>query len=91
LDLLNNLFYQGQGGELSDLCNKVQPLIEESGTPRQRILFYHRLAMKDFLEHRHRVSTETMARLRTTFREVLDTNDRYLVAMWQFGLGSCLL
>lgn len=91
LDLLNSLFYQGQVGAVISLSEQLQPLIEEAGTAAQRILFYYRLAMKDVLQHRHRASTVTIANLRAALPDVLETKDRYLIGLWQFGLGSCLL
>jgi hypothetical protein len=47
--------------------------------------------MKDSLEHRQQVSTETITNLRTALQYVVEANDPYLIGMWQFSLGSCLL
>lgn len=91
LDLLHSLFYQGQTAKMTDLAIRLQPLMEQAGTSRQKIVFYYRLAMKELLEHRQQASPETITNMRETLQYVLETDDPYLISLWQFGLGSCLL
>jgi tetratricopeptide (TPR) repeat protein len=73
------------------LAEKVQPAVEQYGTPVQRARFFQVLVLTAWGRERHRPSEGTLASAQALLTASQETDDAGLIGMSQFMLGyACL-
>lgn len=84
-------YYVNQWRELEALSEQVRPVIEERGTPAQRVEFLNRLVQIVFRRERYRVTDEAVAHRRTALQIVADLGDARAMPNAHFAYGFALL
>jgi tetratricopeptide (TPR) repeat protein len=76
--------------EMSRVLEKMQPIVEEYGTPAQQAQFFLTTAVRNMARDRYIVSEETVAKFRSALPAVQQTGNLSLIGFARFGLGASL-
>lgn len=86
------LFYwQNQKTEMVTLAEKIQPILEQSGTPDQRATFSNCLSMIGFRRERYLLSQETIGHAFNAVSASQESENLNLKSWSHFGLGFSYL
>ncbi|HZR44088.1 MAG TPA: BTAD domain-containing putative transcriptional regulator, partial [Ktedonobacteraceae bacterium] len=77
--------------EFAAMIEKVQPVVEQYGTPQQRGQLFLATVVRDTYGPRFVVSEETVARVRKMLAVALRTGDKDAIGFVGMSLGICLL
>lgn len=76
--------------EMTEVIEKMQPIVEQYGTQRQRAQFFLCTAARNMARDRARVSEETITQFRSALQAVQQTRNRSFIGFARYGLGSAL-
>jgi tetratricopeptide (TPR) repeat protein len=84
-------YFRGEVGELNELVEKIQPIVEERGTPLQRAEFFVRLVMANNRRDRFIVSKQTLAFSQAYLEAAQESGSFHKITHARFVLGFNLL
>jgi DNA-binding SARP family transcriptional activator len=87
LSLMDALYHQFRLGTMTDLRERIEPLLDEVGTPRQRLIYAARLGQISLLLHRSRLPAESLALAQESVGYAQELGDIRLVARHQYYVG----
>jgi DNA-binding SARP family transcriptional activator len=76
--------------EMSEMLEKIQPIVDQYGTVAQQAQFFLSAAARNLARDRPEVSEETIAQFRSALSAVQQTENTSLVGFARFGLGRTL-
>jgi tetratricopeptide (TPR) repeat protein len=88
---LTLLYFQARLGEMEELCRRMEPVVEEHASARQKVSFLQRHGMLEFRQSRYVPSQTVLDEERTALRWAQRTQDRALILSVEFGLRFALL
>jgi len=84
-------YWKGKVGELTELVEKVRPVVEQHGTPVQRVRFFLELVVVNNRRDRFIVSEQTLAYSRAYLEGAQESGSLHSIAHARFVLGFNLL
>jgi tetratricopeptide (TPR) repeat protein len=91
LERTNVHYFQGEVGKLTELVEKIRPVVEQHGTPVQRADFFLRLVLANNRRDRFVVSEQTLAYSRAYLEAAQESGSLPSIAHARFVLGFNLL
>ena len=76
--------------EMTEVIEKMQPIVEQYGTQVQRAQFFLCTAARNMVRDRARVSEETVTQFRSALQAVQQTKNRNFIGFARYGLGRAL-
>lgn len=76
--------------EMTEVIEKMQPIVEQYGTETQRAQFFLSTAARNMARDRTQVSEETVAQFRSALQAVQKTRNTSLIGFARYGLGRTL-
>jgi tetratricopeptide (TPR) repeat protein len=84
-------YWLGQTAESDELRARLQPAVEQYGTPGQRALYAQNMAWIEFRRNRHVATAETVALNKAVLAAQIEAGNQAAVPAAQFGFGFALL
>jgi tetratricopeptide (TPR) repeat protein len=91
LERTNVHYFQGEVGELTELVEKIRPVVEQHSTPLQRVDFFLTLILANNRRDRFIVSEQTLAYSRAYLEAAQESGSLSRIAHARFVLGFNLL
>jgi len=91
LERINVHYFQGETRELTELVEKIQPVVEQYGAPLQRVDFFLTLILANNRRDRFIVSEQTLAHSRAYLEAAHESGSLLSVAHARLVLGFNLL
>lgn len=76
--------------EMTEMIEKIQPIVEQYGTAAQQAQFFLSAAAQNIARNRSLASEETVAQFRSALSAAQQTKNASLVGFARFGLGQAL-
>jgi tetratricopeptide (TPR) repeat protein len=91
LDRVNLGYWQGRVQEMTQLVERVRPVVESYGAPLQRAMFYGNLTITALRRDRYVVSSEILSDAERTIAAAREIGDEGTLSLAEFVLGFTLL
>jgi predicted ATPase len=91
LEQTNVHYFQDEVRDLTELVKKIRPVVEQHGTPLQRVDFFLRLVLANNRRDRFIVSEQTLTHSRAYLEAAQELGSLYRIAHARFVLGFNLL
>ncbi|WNG48203.1 AAA family ATPase [Archangium minus] len=88
---ITTYYWQARVREMTELVERVRPIVEARGVPLQRARFFQSLVQMGFRSERYRVSAQTVAHGRAFMRASQESGVDGEVSMARFVLATALL
>jgi hypothetical protein len=88
---INLVYWLGQVSESDRLRVRLQPAVEQHGTPGQRAVYFQNIVWIEFRRNHSVATAETVALIKAALAAQQETGNQAGIPAAQFGVGFALL